>query len=138
MPTQNDTDFRALAKDLVDDFGGGGLVTATITNKARNGYVPGSGTNAGTDQVYTVACAPPQATTIRESGGQLIEVWKIVIAAIDLEAAVPSQGDPTPMPPNPKSTVALGDVLTKATKVQAVKPMVSGEQVAAYEVFVVR
>lgn len=135
MVTVLDQDFRRTAQELVRDFGGG-EVKATVTHTAE--YVPGSGSNSGTAQVYTVDCSPPQSTTIVNREGVEVEVYKITIAALDLEAVTPSAGPSTPVPPTTRSSITLADVLTEPASVVRVDPKIPGTLVAAYEVFVAR
>ena len=98
-------EFRDAAADLIED-----LVEDSVKATVRN---PGgtwdreSGSSSGTDQIYEVDSSPPFATNAILKDGTQIPAYRIIIAQKDLEAATPSQGDPTPVAPGDGSTVAI-------------------------------
>lgn len=117
MATKFDNIFRPLAKKLVDDTFG----TAATLRTFADSYDPATGVNSRTPTDVSVKISPP-APVVESRIAGVVEAGdaRTVVAALPLGSIRPSL-----------EMVLVWD--SKEWQIVQVTPLVSGDQVAAYE-----
>ena len=130
--------MRALARTMVETFGGGEVV-ANITNKLDGGYDPATSRNAGTHQIYSINVPPPIDAVIQAEGEGTVSVTTIVIAKTILDAVTVTQGAATPQVPTTDSGVTVtGPDGTEEFTVYKVEKLQADSEAAAWLVHCTR
>jgi hypothetical protein len=123
---------------MVDTFGGG-EVTATVTTRVDGGYDPATSRNTGTDQVYSIAVAPPFDQDIAADGGGSMSVTTIVIAKTLLDAVTVTAGaSPAAAPVKGSSITVTGPDSPQVYTVHRVETLQADADAAAWLVHCTR